>query len=234
MRFFYHCYLIIVSCNSVSLGVLSMLVLRLMLPVVPTHRDRKVKEEGLVPIGSARIRAQGMMGSKEEGKLDRRMRRSSNCVTLKSYRHKQTNNNNEKHKVKSSGYSSLCGCFIEYFDICWRECGVSNIECTLSSRWTIPWWERVFLATISRRILVTSRVVWYANIFPAKYWSIWITPSYSLMVTIRLDSQLNRIVHSVSRTVVIGQGVDKGFTWISIPTTTWEIMTTFYNSYWPY
>ena len=227
MRFFYHHYLIIVSCNSVSLGVLSMLVLRLMLPVVPTHRDRKVKEEGLVPSGSARIRAQGMMGSKEEGKLDWKMRRSSNCVTLKSYRHKQTNNNNEKHKVKSSGYSSLCGCFIEYFDICWRECGVSNIECTLSSRWTIPWWERVFLATISRRILVTSRVVWYANIFPAKYWSIWITPSYSLMVTIRLDSQLNRIVHSVSRTVVIGQGVDKGFTWISIPTTTWEIMTTF-------
>ena len=70
MRFFYHHYLIIVSCNSVSLGVLSMLVLRLMLPVVPTHRDRKVKEEGLVPSGSARIRAQGMMGSKEEGKLD--------------------------------------------------------------------------------------------------------------------------------------------------------------------
>ena len=70
MGFFYHCYLIIVSCNSVSLGVLSMLVLLLMLPVVPTHRDRKVKEEGLVPSGSARIRAQGMMGSKEEGKLD--------------------------------------------------------------------------------------------------------------------------------------------------------------------
>ena len=70
MRFFYHHYLIIVSCNSVSLGVLSMLVLRLMLPVVPTHRDRKVKEEGLVPSGSAQIRAQGMMGSKEEGKLD--------------------------------------------------------------------------------------------------------------------------------------------------------------------
>ena len=52
MRLFYHRYLIIVSCNSVSLGVLSMLVLRLMLPVVPTHRDRKVKEEGLVPSGA--------------------------------------------------------------------------------------------------------------------------------------------------------------------------------------
>ena len=75
-----------------------------------------------------------MMGSKEEGKLDRRMRRSSNCVTLKSYRHKQTNNNNEKHKVKSSGYSSLCGCFIEYFDIGWREVGASGIEFTVRTR----------------------------------------------------------------------------------------------------
>ena len=72
MRLFYHRYLIIVSCNSVSLGVLSMLVLRLMLPVLPTHRDPKVKEEGLAPSG--RIRVRGMMGSKEEGKLDRRMR----------------------------------------------------------------------------------------------------------------------------------------------------------------
>ena len=67
MRLFYHRYLIIVSCNSVSIGVLSMLVLRLMLP---THRDPKVRE-GLVPRG--RIRARVMMGSKEEGKLDRRM-----------------------------------------------------------------------------------------------------------------------------------------------------------------
>ena len=134
MRFFYHRYLIIVSCNSVSLGVLSILVLRLMLPVLPTHRDPKVKEEGLVPSGSGRIRARGMMGSEEEGKLDRRMPRSSNCVTLKSYRHKQTNNNNEKHKVKSSGYSSLCGCFIEYFDICWREVEASSIECTVRTR----------------------------------------------------------------------------------------------------
>ena len=132
MRLFYHRYLIIVSCSSVSIGVLSMLVLRLMLPVSPTHRDPKVKEEGLVPSG--RIRALGMMGSKKEGKLDRRMRRSSNCVTLKSYRHKQTNNNNEKHKVKSSGYSSLRGCFIEYFDICWREVEASSIECTVTTR----------------------------------------------------------------------------------------------------
>ena len=75
-----------------------------------------------------------MMGSTEEGKLDRRMRRSSNCVTLKSYRHKQTNNNNEKHKVKSSGYSSLSGCFIEYFDICWLELVASSIECTARTR----------------------------------------------------------------------------------------------------
>ena len=132
MRFFYQRYLILVSCNSLSLGVLSMLVLLLMLPVLPTHRDPKVKEEGLVPSG--RIRARVMMGSKEEGKLDRRMRRSSNCVTLKSYRHKQTNNNNEKHKVKSSGYSSLCGCFIEYFDICWRDSEASCIECTVRTR----------------------------------------------------------------------------------------------------
>ena len=99
MRFFYHRYLIIVSCSSVSIGVLSMLVLLLMLPVLPTHRDPKVKEEGL-PQRSGRIRARGMMGSKEEGRLDRRMRRSSICVTLKWYCHKQTNNNNEKHKVK--------------------------------------------------------------------------------------------------------------------------------------
>ena len=53
MRLFYHRYLIIVSCSSVSIGVLSMLVLRsvlrLMLAVLPTHRDPKVKEEGLVP-----------------------------------------------------------------------------------------------------------------------------------------------------------------------------------------
>ena len=54
MRFFYHRYLIIVSCNSVSLGVLSMLVLLLTLPVLPTHRDPKVKEEGLVPSGADR------------------------------------------------------------------------------------------------------------------------------------------------------------------------------------
>ena len=132
MGFFYHRYLIIVSCNSVSLGVLSMLVLRLMLPVLPTHRDPKVKEEGLVPSG--RIRVRGMMGSKEEGKLDRRMRKISNCIPLKSYRHKQTNNNNEKHKVISTGYSSLSGCFIEYFDICWRECEASCIECTVRTR----------------------------------------------------------------------------------------------------
>ena len=52
VRFFYHCYLIIVSCNSVSLGVLSILVLLLILPVLPTHRDSKVKEEGLVPSGA--------------------------------------------------------------------------------------------------------------------------------------------------------------------------------------
>ena len=52
MGFFYHCYLIIVSCNSVSLGVFSILVLLLMLPVLPTHRDPKVKEEGLVPSGA--------------------------------------------------------------------------------------------------------------------------------------------------------------------------------------
>ena len=76
MRFFYHRYLILVRCNSVS-----MLVLLLMLPVLPTQRDPKVKEEGLVPSG--RIRARGMMGSKEEGKLDRMMRKSSNRVTLK-------------------------------------------------------------------------------------------------------------------------------------------------------
>ena len=132
MRLFYQRYLIIVSCSSVSIGVLSMLVLRLMLPVLPTHRNPKVKEEGLVPRG--RIRARVMMGSKEEGKLDRRMRRSSNCVTLKSYRHKQTNNNNEKHKVKSSGYSSLCGCSIEYFDICGREFVASSIEFTITTR----------------------------------------------------------------------------------------------------
>ena len=37
MRLFYHRYLIIVSCNSVSFGVLSILVLLLMLPVLPTH-----------------------------------------------------------------------------------------------------------------------------------------------------------------------------------------------------
>ena len=174
------------------------------------------------------------MGSKEEGKLDRRMRRSSNCVTLKSYRHKQTNNNNEKHKVKSSGYSSLCGCFIEYFDICWREGDASSIEFTSIKWWRIPWGERVAPATISTRILVTSSVVWYGNIIRAKYWSPWITQAYSFMVLIWLDSQLNRIVHSVSRTVVIGQWVYKGFTWISIRTITWEIITTFYNSYWPY
>ena len=93
MRFFYHRYLILVSWNSVS-----MLVLLLMLPVLPTHRDPKVKEEGLVPSG--RIRARGMMGSKEEGKLDRMMRKSSNRVTLKWYRNKQQQ---RKHKVKSSG-----------------------------------------------------------------------------------------------------------------------------------
>ena len=52
MRFFYHRYLILVSCSYVSLGVLSMLVLLLMLPVLPTHRDPKVKEEGLVPSGA--------------------------------------------------------------------------------------------------------------------------------------------------------------------------------------
>ena len=52
MRFFYHRYLIIVSCSSVSLSVLSMLVLLLMLPVLTTHRDPKVKEEGLVPTGA--------------------------------------------------------------------------------------------------------------------------------------------------------------------------------------
>ena len=52
MRFFYQRYLILVSCNSLSLGVLSMLVLLLMLPVLPTHRDTKVKEEGLVPSGA--------------------------------------------------------------------------------------------------------------------------------------------------------------------------------------
>ena len=212
-----------------------MLVLLLMSgPVLPTHRDPKVKEEGFVPSGA---HGQGREGWWEVQKRENWIEGCGGTqITLHSSHiviNKQTNNN-EKHKVKSSGYSSLCGCFIEYFDICWRECGVSNIECTLSSRWTIPWWERVFLAPISRRILVTSRVVWYANIFPAKYWSIWITPSYSLMVTIRLDSQLNRIVHSVSRTVVIGQWVYKGFTWISKRTITWEIITTFYNSYWPY
>ena len=174
------------------------------------------------------------MGSKEEGKLDRRMRRSSNCVTLKSYRHKQTNNNNEKHKVKSSGYSSLSGCFIEYFDICWRESEASCIECTVITRQRIPWGKGVALATRSTRLLVTSSVVWYVNIILAKSWSSESTPSYSILVQIRLDWQLNRIVHSVSRTVVIGQWVDKGFTWISKPTTTWEIMTTFYNSYRPY
>ena len=157
MRFFYHRYLIIVSCNSVSLGVLSILVLRLMLPVLPTHRDPKVKEEGLVLSGSGRIRARGMMGSEEEGKLDRRMPRSSNCVTLKSYRHKQTNNNNEKHKVKSSGYSSLCGCFIEYFDICWSEGEVPSIERTVGTRQRVP--REVAPATISKRFLVTCGVV---------------------------------------------------------------------------
>ena len=52
MRFFYHRYLILVSCSSVFIGVLSMLVLLLMLPVLPTHRDPKVKEEGLVPSGA--------------------------------------------------------------------------------------------------------------------------------------------------------------------------------------
>ena len=53
MRLFYHRYLIIVNCNSVSLGVLSMLVLLLMSgPVLPTHRDPKVKEEGLVASGA--------------------------------------------------------------------------------------------------------------------------------------------------------------------------------------
>ena len=52
MRFFYHRYLILVSCSYVSFGVLSMLVLLLMLPVLPTHRDPKVKEEGLVPSGA--------------------------------------------------------------------------------------------------------------------------------------------------------------------------------------
>ena len=53
MRLFYHRYLIIVNCNSVSLGVLSMLVLLLMSgPVLPTHRDPKVKEEGFVPSGA--------------------------------------------------------------------------------------------------------------------------------------------------------------------------------------
>ena len=99
------------------------------------------------------------MGSKEEGKLDRRMRKSSNCVPIKSYRHKQTNNNNEKHKVKSSGYSSLCGCFIEYFDICWRESEASCIECTVTTRKRISWGEGVVIATMSKRILVTCRVV---------------------------------------------------------------------------
>ena len=71
------------------------------------------------------------MGSKEEGKLDRRMRRSSNSHIVIN---KQTNNNNEKHKVRSSGYSSLSGCFIEYFDICWSEFGASSIECTVRTR----------------------------------------------------------------------------------------------------
>ena len=52
VRFFYHRYLILVSCSYVSFGVLSMLVLLLMLPVLPTHRDPKVKEEGLVPSGA--------------------------------------------------------------------------------------------------------------------------------------------------------------------------------------
>ena len=103
-----------------------------MLPVLPSHRDPKVKEEGLIPSG--RIRARVMMGSKEEGKLDRRMRRRSICVTEKSYRYKQSHNNNEKHKVKSSGYSSLSGCFIEYFDICRREEVASSIKCTLNTR----------------------------------------------------------------------------------------------------
>ena len=98
-------------------------------PQIPQSERRR-----LGPQRSGRIRVRGMMGSKEEGKLDRRMRRSSHCVTLKSYRHKQTNNNNEKHKVKSSGYSSLCGCFIEYFDICWREFVASSIECTVRTR----------------------------------------------------------------------------------------------------
>ena len=52
MRLFYHRYLIIVSCSSVSIDVLSMLVLLLMLPVLTTHRDPQVKEEGLVPSGA--------------------------------------------------------------------------------------------------------------------------------------------------------------------------------------
>ena len=61
MRFFYHRYLILVSCSYVSFGVLSMLVLLLMLPVLPTHRDPKVKEEGLVPSGADK-------GARDDGK----------------------------------------------------------------------------------------------------------------------------------------------------------------------
>ena len=49
MRFFYHRYLILVSCSYVSFGVLSMLVLLLMLPVLPTHRDLKWKKKALSP-----------------------------------------------------------------------------------------------------------------------------------------------------------------------------------------
>ena len=57
MRLFYHRYLIIVSCSSVSLGVLSVLVLRLMLPVLqrpsserkrlsPRRTDKGARDDG--------------------------------------------------------------------------------------------------------------------------------------------------------------------------------------------
>ena len=57
MRLFYHRYLIIVSCSSVSLGVLSVLVLRLMSPVLqrpsserkrlsPQRTDKGARDDG--------------------------------------------------------------------------------------------------------------------------------------------------------------------------------------------
>ena len=104
----------------------------------------------------------------------------------------------------------LTGCLVKHFNISGSEL-VASPSCIKSAGttwWGIPWGEVVSVATISVRISVARRVVWYVDVVSAtKWWSVSRTSIYSSTLPAWLDLKPNR-----REAIDVVQGVDKWFT----------------------